>query len=552
MSTPDILGTVARLGLDVLSMLLLVGWLYRRRLAAPEMTLVFTALNIGLFAAVTAIGSGHFPTGIGFGLFGLLSLVRLRSAAFTLKDVAYTFVALVLALVNGLPDRNLALVVLLDVLLLVVAVGGRRDPDADPGDPADAGHPGHRRHRPEAAAAEVRRRVWVEPLSVVVEDVDLVRETTRVAVRYAVPRTPGRCADGQPADELDDDAERGGPRCSLTRARSTCPARAARVARRGARGGAAADPRRPQVPGRPGHRRGVPRPAARRAPGADDRRPAVHDGYRSTYFDTADLAACRAHIQQRRRRWKARSRLYVEDGLCRIEVKAKDGRGVTTKTVADADVAGYGLLGADEAAFVAAALARPRHGRRRHRRCARPWRWPTAAPRSPTPPRSAAGSPSTGRCGPRSTAARVARRGLRAGRDQGRPPSRPGRPGARPASAPARAPSASTSPPPRWCATTSPTTTYAACTAASCTPPAPCRPSRRCPHRESPAVTSPWWSSPCRRPRRHPRAGGPGRAGQPVGEGPDRRGPAAHPVRRRRRRARRAAGRPPRPPARTR
>ena len=35
-----------------------VGLLYRRRVAAPEMTLVFTALNIGLFAAVSAIGSG--------------------------------------------------------------------------------------------------------------------------------------------------------------------------------------------------------------------------------------------------------------------------------------------------------------------------------------------------------------------------------------------------------------------------------------------------------------------------------------------------------------
>ena len=55
--------------------------------------------------------------------------------------------------------------------------------------------------------------------------------------------------------------------------------------------------------------------------------------YRSTYFDTADLASARAHVQQRRRRWKARSRLYVEDGLCRIEVKARDGRGVTAKTV---------------------------------------------------------------------------------------------------------------------------------------------------------------------------------------------------------------------------
>jgi hypothetical protein len=209
MSTSDILGTVARLGLDVLSMLLLVGWLYRRRLAAPEMTLVFTALNIGLFAAVTSIGSGHFPTGIGFGLFGLLSLVRLRSAAFTLKDVAYTFVALVLALVNGLPDRNLVLVVLLDALLLVslwvVDETRRKTPvtrlmrvtlDTAVTDL-------------ESAAAEVRRRISVEPLSVVVEDVDLVRDTTRVAVRYAVPEEAWTLpTDGQPAEELDDDAQR--------------------------------------------------------------------------------------------------------------------------------------------------------------------------------------------------------------------------------------------------------------------------------------------------------------------------------------------------------
>ena len=82
--------------------------------------------------------------------------------------------------------------------------------------------------------------------------------------------------------------------------------------------------------------------------------------YLSTYFDTADLASCRAHVQGRRRRWKARSRLYVEDGLCRIEVKSKDGRGVTAKSVSASDTSSYGLLGAPEAAFVAACLAQRR------------------------------------------------------------------------------------------------------------------------------------------------------------------------------------------------
>ena len=179
------LSALGRLGLDVAAMLVLVGVLYRRRAAAPEMTLVFTALNVGLFAAVSSIGSGNFPTGIGFGLFGLLSLVRLRSAAFTLKDVAYTFVALVLALVNGLPERNLLLVLALDALLLAAIWVADESRSVAP----------TRVMRltldrvltePEALDAELRDRLGLEPLSIAVDDVDLVRETTRVSVRYAV------------------------------------------------------------------------------------------------------------------------------------------------------------------------------------------------------------------------------------------------------------------------------------------------------------------------------------------------------------------------------
>ena len=54
----------------------------------------------------------------------------------------------------------------------------------------------------------------------------------------------------------------------------------------------------------------------------------------SVYFDTPRLDACRDHVQRRRLRWKVRSRLYVEDQLCRLEVKSRDGRGHTVKTMA--------------------------------------------------------------------------------------------------------------------------------------------------------------------------------------------------------------------------
>jgi VTC domain-containing protein len=79
--------------------------------------------------------------------------------------------------------------------------------------------------------------------------------------------------------------------------------------------------------------------------------------YSSIYFDTVDLDACRDHVQRRRRRWKVRSRVYVEDRLCRIEVKTKDGRGVTVKSVADSCATRHGLLDGAEREFVADTLA---------------------------------------------------------------------------------------------------------------------------------------------------------------------------------------------------
>ncbi|GGN88475.1 VTC domain-containing protein [Streptomyces albiflavescens] len=76
--------------------------------------------------------------------------------------------------------------------------------------------------------------------------------------------------------------------------------------------------------------------------------------YRSTYFDTPHLAAWRAHMQGRRRRWKVRTRLYAEDRLCRMEVKSKDGRGATVKHAHTVDADAYGRLepGTESAAFV--------------------------------------------------------------------------------------------------------------------------------------------------------------------------------------------------------
>jgi hypothetical protein len=191
--TPDMTSFLARLGMDVIALLILIGVLYRRRQSAPAMPLVFAALNIGLFAALSAITAGNFKAGVGFGLFGLLSLVRLRSTSFTLKDVAYTFIALVLALVNGLEERQLWLVLTLNTLLLVVILVAD-DSRSQPATRVMRLTLDHLVLNPADASQQLTGRLGVPILSVIIDDVDFVRETTRVSVRYPIDDSVWRWA----------------------------------------------------------------------------------------------------------------------------------------------------------------------------------------------------------------------------------------------------------------------------------------------------------------------------------------------------------------------
>ncbi|MFD6447864.1 polyphosphate polymerase domain-containing protein [Promicromonospora sp. NPDC060204] len=53
--------------------------------------------------------------------------------------------------------------------------------------------------------------------------------------------------------------------------------------------------------------------------------------YDSTYFDTPELDAYRLAATRRRRRFKVRTRTYVDTGTCFVEVKTRAGRGTTVK-----------------------------------------------------------------------------------------------------------------------------------------------------------------------------------------------------------------------------
>lgn len=59
--------------------------------------------------------------------------------------------------------------------------------------------------------------------------------------------------------------------------------------------------------------------------------------YESVYFDTPDLLSFRMAAQPRRRRFKLRTRAYLDSGGCYLELKTRGARGFTVKERAEYD-----------------------------------------------------------------------------------------------------------------------------------------------------------------------------------------------------------------------
>lgn len=81
----------------------LVFGVYYRRHRRWHMVVPYIGLNVGVFAVVTALLGAEIGVGVGFGLFGVLSIIRLRSSEISHGDVCYYFSSLSIGLVCAVP-----------------------------------------------------------------------------------------------------------------------------------------------------------------------------------------------------------------------------------------------------------------------------------------------------------------------------------------------------------------------------------------------------------------------------------------------------------------
>lgn len=175
----------AMLAADVVAVLVLVFALFVPRHGRRELVVAFLGVNVGVVAVTAALASGTVGAGLGLGLFGVLSIIRLRSNALTQEEVAYYFAALALGLIAGLRPDPLWVAPVTTVLIVAVMYV--------------ADHPGiyaRARHQTivlDAAITdegELRERLGrlldAEVTRVFVTETDLVRDITVVDVRYTI------------------------------------------------------------------------------------------------------------------------------------------------------------------------------------------------------------------------------------------------------------------------------------------------------------------------------------------------------------------------------
>ncbi|GIJ45191.1 DUF4956 domain-containing protein [Virgisporangium aliadipatigenens] len=170
---------------DLLAIGTLAFGVYLPRHHRRDLVVAFVGMNVGVLAVAMVLGSSTVGAGLGLGLFGVLSIIRLRSDEIAQQELAYYFAALAIGLLAGLHGTLSPLSGGLMVLIVVALYLGD--------------HPRLlRRHRhqtvrldaaytdEDALRAHLELTLGATVTRLDVKHLDVVNDTTLVEVRYLV------------------------------------------------------------------------------------------------------------------------------------------------------------------------------------------------------------------------------------------------------------------------------------------------------------------------------------------------------------------------------
>lgn len=109
--------------IDIVAILVLTFTLYLPRHRRKDLAAALLSINVGILGVSTALAASEVGAGLGLGLFGVLSIIRLRSDQLKQTEIAYYFAALAIGLIGGLSDLPLYVGIgLVTAIVIVLAV----------------------------------------------------------------------------------------------------------------------------------------------------------------------------------------------------------------------------------------------------------------------------------------------------------------------------------------------------------------------------------------------------------------------------------------------
>lgn len=181
--------TLILIAVDLVAAVILTFGLYYPRHRRRDLVVAFLGVNVGVLAVTVVLGSVEVAAGLGLGLFGVLSIIRLRSSEISQREVAYYFAALAMGLVGGLAQNTV--LVPSGLIALVLAVMWAAD------HPVLLARSRHQLLRLDRAVTderelrvELEQRLGATVTAVTVQQLDFVNDSTLVDVRYRLDEAP--------------------------------------------------------------------------------------------------------------------------------------------------------------------------------------------------------------------------------------------------------------------------------------------------------------------------------------------------------------------------
>ncbi len=178
---------LARFGIDIVAMALLIFGLYYQRYRDKELVTAAGLFNVFVFAVLTVLSAVDFSVAAGFGLFAILALFTLRSEPITKTEITYFFGSIAIAVICAIRGTPLAMTAVVVVIVLAAAyvldhprVLGSVDGIRISLDKID----GHALSDPAAMRADLSQRLGVDVMSYQIVALDYITDMARINVFY--------------------------------------------------------------------------------------------------------------------------------------------------------------------------------------------------------------------------------------------------------------------------------------------------------------------------------------------------------------------------------